>query len=540
MNNKDVWLTFAILVIALILAFTIVTILQKQKSTDALQESARLQAIDRLLSKGATKAAEESIIKLAAKDLSAASYIRLIKRTWQISASTDSYELYNRVTAAAAKAYPARSDVKALRVYGFLRSGKQSEAADILASSEIETEKWPKISAEAGLYFQDSTKPEAYTLSQQSAPDEFLRMYTQTGSYGFLLDGLLLMLQQGKIDSAYATAAEEKALSELPTEFVFQLFFDAEYWQEAEKVLTQHPQIYSKTEYLLLSADLLMYRRRFNQATEVYKSVLESTSELSTYLKSRALLNLVYIYEKLDQPAPANIMKMITQVSIEDPENSALLFAGYFLAHEDTAKAQELLNVSASSGEQSMLRQIIAEETNTTVNPERYKSLLWRLVYRTEEAKYAQFLAWFLIGIEDIEGLQSLIQHSQQTFGTQGWIQFYQGILQMYARNYETAAEQFKTGYNSAKKWEYLYNAALCYSAADNINAALDELKAAESVVSPQSAARAVIMTQQIELLIHSGRYKEAQKLFAIFEKRFPDNMSAGLLRSLLEARASD
>lgn len=540
MNRKDAWLTLAIIVIALILALTVITILQKRKSTDALQEAARIQEIDSLISKGATKAAEERIIVLAAKDLSAASYIRLLKRAWQISGGTGSYELYNRVAAAAEKAYPARGDVNALRIYGLLRSGKQSEAADILASSEIESEKWSKTLAEAGLYSQDPAKPDGYALSQQSAPDEFLHMYTQTGSYGFLLDGLLLMLQQGKIDSAYATAANERALSELPAEFVFQLSFDAEYWQEAERVLTRNPQLFSKTEYLFLSADLAMYRRRFDRAAEIYNGILKTEGELSAYLKSRALLNLVQIYENLEQAVPPNIMDMITQVSVEDPDDSALLFAGYFLAQEKTARAQEILNVSSGAGEQSLLRQVIREQTNATVNPERYKSLLWRLVYRTEQQKYAQYLAWFLIGIEDIEGLQSLVQHSRQTFGTQGWIQFYQGILLMYGRDYEAAAEQFNTGYNNDRKWEYLYNAALSYSAAENPNAALDELKAAEAVVSPQSAARAVIAAQQIELLIHSSRYDEAQKLLSIFESRFPGNMNAGLLRSLLEARASD
>ncbi len=540
MNKKDVWLTVAIIAIALMLVFTIATILDHKNSTTALQEARKIEEIDNLITKGATKAAEESIVELSEKDLSAASYIRLIKRAWQISRWRDSYEVYNRVTAAAVNAYPARGDVNALKIYGLLRSGSNDEAAPILADSEIDEENWPKISAEAGLYLKDTAKPEGYALSQQSAPKEFLDMYAKTGSYGFLLDGLLLMLQQGRIDSAYALVREEEVQHELPADFMFQLSFDAENWHAAETILSNHPQMFSKTEYLFLSADLYMYRRDLDKAADIYSTILEADQELPAHLKSRALLNLIYSYQQLEQEIPSKIMDMIRQVSTADPEGSALLFAGYFLANNDTARAQEILEVSTVSGDQSILRQVIREETRTEVNPERYKSLLWRLVYRTEDEKYARYLAWFLIGIEDIEGLHTLIEHSQRSYGPRDWIQFYQGILHMYGRNYEAAVESFKSGYDRAKQWEYLYNAALGFEAAENPNAALDELKAAEAIVPSASPARAAIMARQIELLIHSGRSTEAEQLLAIFESRFPGNMSAGLLRSLLEARAAD
>ena len=540
MNKKDVWLTAAIIAIALMLVFTIATILDHKKSTTALQEARRIEEIDSLITKGATKAAEDSIIELSAKDLSAASYIRLIKRAWQISRWRDSYEIYNRVTSAAANTYPARGDVNALRIYGLLRSGRTAEAARILAESEIDESEWSKISAEAGLYLRDTAKPEGYSLSQQSDPQDFIEMYEKTGSYGFLLDGLLLMLEQGKIDSAYALVDEEELQQKLPADFMFQLSFDAEYWQEAENILSNHPQMFSKIEYLFLSADLEMFRRDLNKAAKLYTTILETDLELTPHLKSRALLNLIYSYEQLDQDIPSDIMAMIRQVSTADPEESALLFAGYFLANNDTSRAQEILDVSTVSDDQSILRQVIREETRDAVNPERYKSLLWRLVYRTEDEKYARHLAWFLIGIEDIEGLRTLVEHSRRSYGQRGWILLYQGVLHMYGRNYEAAVESFKSGFARAKQWEYLYNAALGFEAAENPNAAFDELKAAEAIVPSSSPARAAIMARQIELLIHSGRSTEAEKLLAIFENRFPENMSAGLLRSLLEARAAD
>ncbi len=540
MNKRDVWLILAVITVALLLALTVAVILDEKNNTSALQETHRIEAIDSLISKGATQAAEESIIDLASKDLSAASFIRLLKRAWQISRWNDSYAAYNRVSAAAVEAYPARGDLSALRIYGLLRSGRTSAAAELLADSEIDTDDWSKVTAEAGLYIQDSAKPDGYALSQQSGPDEFFDMYAQTGSYGFLLDGLLLMLQQGRIDSAHAAVIEDDLQQELPPDFMFQLSFDAEYWQDAEDILSTYPQMFSRTEFLFLTADIHMFRREYSRAAELYSTILDSPLELPASLKSQALLNLLYTYEKSHQKIPDEISELIRQTAIEDPDESALLFAGYFLSNNQPSRAQGILEISAGSDEQSILRQVLREETRPTVNPERYKSLLWRLVYRTEDANYARYLAWFLIGIEDIEGLQSLIQHSQLTFGDQGWIHFYRGILHMYGRKYEDAVKQFDTGYHQNEQWEYLYNAALSYAAAENPNAALDELKAAESIVDPRSAARATIMAQQVELLIHSGRYTEADKLLAIFENRFPGNMEAGLLRSLLEARASD
>ncbi len=540
MTKKDVWLILSVIALALLLALTLAAILEEKKSTSALQEAERIEAIDNLISKGAEKAAEESIGDLAAKDLSAASFLRLIKRAWQISRRNDSYEVYNRVTAAAVAAYPARGDLNALRIYGLLRSGQTSEAAELLSDSEIDTDDWAKLTAEAGLYTHDSAKPDGYALSRQSDPNDFFDMYEQTGSYGFFLDGLLLLLEQGRVNSAYAAVIEEDLQQELPPAFMFQLSYDAEHWQAAEDILSKHPQMFSRTEFLFISADMHMFRREYKRAAELYSTILESPLELPAHHKSQALLNLLYTYEKTEQKIPDEINELIRQTSAEDPNDSALLFAGYFLANNEPSRAQEILDISAGSDERSILRQVLREETGATVNPERYKSLLWRLVYRTEDENYAQYLAWFLIGIEDIEGLQSVIQHSHLTFGEQGWIHFYRGILYMYARKYEDAVEEFDAGYNQNEQWEYLYNAALSYAAAENPNAALDELKAAEAIVDSRSEPRATIMAQQVELLIRSGRYTEAGKLLSILEDRFPGKMEAGLLRSLLEARSSD
>jgi len=326
----------------------------------------------------------------------------------------------------------------------------------------------------------------------------------------------------------------------LPPDFMFLLAFDAAKWQHAQSMLALHPQLFSKIEYQLLKADIFMYQNQLNRAEELYEKLLKMETQLNTNLKSRVLLNLLYIYDTLEKPVPSYIMQFIMDISAEDPEDSALLFAGYFLSHNNSERAQKVLDASAEASQETILRQVIQEGTAQRVNPERYKSLLWRLVYRTKQEKYARYLAWFLIGIEDIQGLQNLTAHSRQAFGNQGWIQFYEAVVLMYSRQYVQAAEMFKSAYPDDPHWEYLYNAAIAYSVTNDMSSSLDELKAAASVVPVGSPGDAAVLAEQIELLIQSNRFAEARTQLAILENRFPHNMKVGLLKSLLEARVSD
>ena len=92
MDRKDVWLSISIILIATVLAMTIAAILHQKRSTSALQETAYIEEIDRMLSTGATQAAEESILNLSQKDLSAAHYIRVLKRAWRIAEQKETYD----------------------------------------------------------------------------------------------------------------------------------------------------------------------------------------------------------------------------------------------------------------------------------------------------------------------------------------------------------------------------------------------------------------------------------------------------------------
>lgn len=540
MNKKDVWLLGAIVVIAVMLGLTLTTILQQKKSTSAIQEADKIAEIDRLLAKGIEGTAVENIESLARKDLSAASYIRLIKRAYQVSRRNTNYDLYNYVSQAALEAYPARSDLNALRIYGLLREGHTKAAADIYNESEIETEDWPSLSSEISLYVESSAAADEEVLSKKSEAEDFLSMYYKTGSHGFLLDAALLLLRQGEIQAAYSTATEETDSGALPPDFMFLLAFDAAKWQHAHTVLANHPQMFNKIEYQFLQADISMYQNRLDRAEELYEKLLEKKSQLDTALKRRALLNTLYIYDKLEKPISNSIMQLVMDISREDPEDSALLFAGYFLSQNNTERAQRVLDASADGDRESVLRQVIQEGTAQRVNPERYKSLLWRLVYRTEQESYARYLAWFLIGIEDIQGLQSLTDHSRKNFGDRSWIEFYEAVVLMYSRQYIHAAETFKSAFSGEPHWEYLYNAAIAYSVSNDLSSALDELKAAEAVVPSGSPGNATVLAEQIELLIQSNRLADARRQLSILENRFPHNMKAGLLKSLLDARLSD
>ncbi len=545
MNRKDVWLSVSIILIAILLAMTIAAILYQKKSTSALQEAAYIDEIDSMLSKGATQAAEESVLDLSQKDLSAAHYIRLLKRAWQISEQTKSYDTFNKVAQSSTNAYPARDDLHALRIYGLLRSGRKQKAAELFADKPIKDEKWTHIRSEVSLYAKKDLKDNSNelhkkVLTKQSNAEDFLSMYRETGINGFLLDGLLVLLNQGKVSAAHTLVLEKDYFSHLPSGFSFQLSFDAGNWQRAEKILDRNPQFFSKIEYLFLKADVYMHQEKLDNAEKVYTQLLREWPQLRIPLKSRALLNLMYIHDTKGKEIPSEFMEHIKKVATQDPDNSALLFAGYFLSQNKIQHAQEVLNLSSDSTHQDILRQIIQEETRLTVNPERYKSLLWRLVYRTKQEKYEQYLAWFLLGIEDIDGLRSLVAHSRSTHGDKAWVQFYQAILHMYERKYDAAAKLLKSAFERKTYWEYLYNAALNYSALNDINAAIEELKTAQSVVPANSDSNAVISAEQIELLIQNGRYSEARTQLSIFENRFPDNLNVGLLRSLLEARAGD
>jgi tetratricopeptide (TPR) repeat protein len=582
MNKKDRTLTAGIAVLSLLLVLTLVFIFQEKKKSSLQQENLELQRIDELLSGGYGEDASRAVRDLAKKDLSAVSYIRLLKRAYRLAAFEGNQELLFETAEKAYQKYPSGRGIAAVYIYTLLRRGEHERAMRILNDAELDEERWKSLIREVRLYGTSEravsgTKREREEglarLSRESGAERFLELYKQTGSIGFLQDAVLLLLEEGKVEAAYRLASDKA----LPQRLLFYISYDAGDWPRALHILTEHPRIFPSGEGAFLRADVLMRMERYGEAADIYRAVLKESLPESgqSSEKERALFNLVWIditedgrlgrltEEFLPGSGTGFIRKNDEKnssgsVPLKDkyrektgPEkegedgvptvlssvNSDLLLelAELMIAHKLTAEAEYFMTLAAGSSVESTKYRFLEENLNNRINPERYTSLLWRMAERPE---YAAHLGWFLLGMEDLAGLQSLVDFGEKNFGDTYWTRFFQGVLKIYSEEYERAEEEFLASHRLRAHWVSLYNAVLALAAQGKINEALSQLEEAQLFLEQEdrgnTEALVRILIKKAELLSYTRSFSSAKRVLDRIETIDPLNLQADILREML------
>ncbi|MDY7028957.1 MAG: hypothetical protein SVR04_11725 [Spirochaetota bacterium] len=595
MQKTESLLVISIIIVLILLTVTIAFIFHIEKKTTLREESVIIDRIDEYIQNGYRGEAEKAIIELSRKDMSASSHIRLLKRAWLLESGDagrgeSSRDILEKTAESAYRGYPARQDIAAVYTYALLRSGKHDEARGVYAEAELNGDVWRNLAGEMLLYSPDGDRAEAngmLQLSRQSGADKFIDIYHSTGAEGFLLDAVLLMLEAGEVDRAYSLVQTNRPEGFSPG-FRFFLACDAGQWSTALRILTENPQLFPLREQLLLRADLLMRTRSYDDAHESYLAAYSagsagaggsagttgsagSTDSAASSGQTpdwTAAYNLLYLDLQADGSLDDDLSMEILREAEKGLTPPLLMdIAGLLISYGQTDEVQMLLR-GYDGGDSRPEIELLRESTRTTVNPERYSSLLWRLVSQEESPEYAIHLAWFLLGLEDFSGLQSLLDYSRKKYGPQAWSELFQGTVALYQDQFEEAADYFQESYRMKAHWCSAYNAAAAYMAAGRTEDALEQLELAElalpaaaPTVGPQPAERqqpaggsntsdgapgdtadrydgnrgyVEVLLKRAEIHLYGGNYEAAGKVLQDIEQFDPNNLQADIYRGMI------
>ena len=554
MYKTETFLVSAIITLLILLSVTIGFIFHEKKQTSLHTENQSIERIDEYLEKGYRDEAETAILKLSRKELSTASYLRLMKRAWHLTrADGFNSTLFLRVSERAYRSFSSRDDISALYSYALLREGETERAVELMQQKGLDDTEWKALLSEMQLYAEDqgeSREPGMIGLDRESGAEAYLEVYEQTGSRGFLQDGILRLLEGGQVERAYALIERENSM-DLPAAFRFFAAYDAEKWISALNILECNPQLFPKREQQLLRADIYMRMLRFSEAGKLYENVY-SAPESREWISAFNLLYLdlrsdAAVDEQISEEILQDIRSIESSTEQENDDNLRMVLdvAGLLIAFQQAEEADALLSGFTKDASEPEF-EILRESAKSTVNPERYSSLLWDLVSIEDSPGYAVHLAWFLVGIEDISGLRELVEFSRNRYGDQAWSDFFHGIVLLYQKQYEQSAEAFLHAYEEEVNWCSAYNSALAYFAVQKTAEALRMLELSELAVSRdrQGYEKAVleILLKKAEIFIFNGDYKTAGGILDRIGEIDPDNLRAGMYARMLseERRKND
>lgn len=549
MRKKDLVLVVLILVTAAALSVTLFYIKNLRESRISVSHFDTLREIDRNLADGYVDRAEDSIISLSHKSVSAATYLQLLKRAYRIAEERDSYTTFLRVARRGHKEYPAREDIAAMLVFAFLREGEGDKAWKTASDTDFSETRWEPLISEAALSAEalsgedlseeGDTQTYAHILSSRD-PELFLKAWEASGSEDFLLDAVLLYLQDGQIYRA------SELVQRLPEDCCnkLRLFIamDTRNWRRAREILSRvptdsTPRGLKEEEKLMIGADISLHLDENERAAKQYTRLLEEYPDYSW----KALYNLEYIrYEYgLEEDEPDRYKESLYDLAEED--NSRVInVAELMLAYGDTDSAEEFLTressrtASVTEGDPHIT--LLQEATKKRINPERYKSLLRVLVNRSEGEKYASHLAWFLTGMEDYSGLEELISYYESVHGGSAWLNFYKGIIRAQQDSYGDALAAFSRSLEKSEHWQTYYNMALLEALQNNPSKAVSLLDSALSAAKDKPKSGAVIIAKRAEIHYRNERYSTAR---ADVEKALeldPAHTNAHLILNALES----
>jgi len=539
-NKTDTLLLIAVLVVALALGATIFFIYQAREERVLSSSREAIEEIDMQLERGYMSQAADTIEKLAKNDISAAAYLRLLKRTDILRRQTGSWELFKTVTREGHRSYRGRNDLFALYVYALLRSGNEEKAVELTGEREIEGERWQDLREELNLYVGEAAveeerpstdKQELYAILESESPEPFFRLYRQTGNKGFLLDAILLHAGEGRIPRAWELLERASSLRTQYPELTFFLAIDAGHPEAARRVLKNNDALFGSAERLLLQADIAFRLSEYELAETLCERLIRDYPEQSW----RPYHNAVFLKLRKGEALGTELLDPSTDFDGKGGQ-FFLNLAQLLIAYDRTEEAQKVLKQGSGIAEDSEEYRLVMEKAGETVNPERYKALLRMLVNRDGGEKYAKHLAWFYLGIEDYRSLGDLLEYYGTRYGTPPWHAFYRGVLAYRRGNHPQAAELFTRSIEGRRVWQSYYNAALAHVRAGNIREALNLLEKALTLCGEGEPCDTVYFARA-DIYMQNGEYQKAQDALGQGFEVDPDDIEGQLLEEILNKR---
>lgn len=441
---------------------------------------------DDYLQTGYYSNAEDLLLQLRAFSGGANSWLRVLERAYTLSKNTNDYTVLYKLSQSATEKIPGSEELWYVRACAELKL-KRYEQAYEHATKYLSLEKYPSLITETSLYYtgeKQESAPDQYSgmlvgLSDKKV-ETFLDAGSMTGDDTFILLAAVLAMHYGERDRALSLI-KGTPVTRSPLAHYF-IAYDAGDLEYAENLLPEirNSETVDSSEWLMLSADIAMQKEQFSKAKQIYAEVTQ-TAPTESWIP---YLNLAWIAEnRINEESLPYLLDAYTR--FPDKKNVILPLAWYFTEQKNSDEAlDKIARYRSDNPEDPGIELLFMSISSTVNNPAKYKAALWQLYNRyPENINIAQYLAWYLLGLEDFTELTTLLDHFEQHMGKMEWATFFRAAVHSLNGDYESAQTLFTEALSFVPRWETRYNLGLLYVKQGFIDDGLDQFNQAEDLL---------------------------------------------------------
>ena len=354
----------------------------------------------------------------------------------------------------------------------------------------------------------------------------YRKLYKLTNNNKFLLNAVLVSLENGEFESADTIFSEEVSCSSQYRNLQFFIKYDSGKYDKALEMLDIYDCGFSIRELQLLRIDIQIRQGFYKKAQTSIREFLDIYPDYSwipyyNYIWLNTV-NAVYqdnaIVEKGIKLYPNNKKMM-------------LMIMDYYKKHEMNKKAIDILEDYISMNKRDNELDIILKDLKGTKDPKYMVNILRDFVNQNpENISVSRYLAWNIFLNNDIQHLQKFLN---QIEGTDGWIKFFQALISVYNGELTIAIEEFHSSYEVDPQWEILYNLAVISEYTNNYQNAIEYYQNAENSLANTKENKIIksIIRTELALLFYKikdydNTYREVRNALDLDT----DNLKANLL----------
>ncbi len=462
-----------------------------------------------------------------------------------------------------------------------LKIGDYKKAHEIANNQLISNEFKPLLAQT--ILFNDNKSPETSTIvdyiNSRKDPSFFEYLATLLDDRSLYVNSALLWAKAGEIEKAYKVT--QKLSRDGIEELSALLTYDSGRQSEALVKLLELPLSESiKYNNILLIADIFYFKENYSRSRFYYEKAIELD-----VINSAPYMNISSIFIKGNNVKKAisfleNVVieleqKLNTKLNLIDDLKGDLptlteleeidLHKRRILQSEKdlkTIRAQykELILLSyhlykeiKSDNSIKILEDyrrlfpkdvkvelLYMKENNSKINPDLFIARLWQLLNtNSENREVSEFLVWYLLGVENYEDIELVLERSENRHQGHNWTEYYRAILSGLQGNYKIALEKFNSSELDVESWEILYNKGVIEMALLNYPQSLVLFNKSiiainqKSFVNNRDKYLSQIKTKIAGVLINLNDTDEAIRILNSAFELDPDNYTSDLLKSI-------
>ncbi len=518
-----------IVVIIIIISLIIFSLIYYKNISQKAEFSNMIIEIDTLIDLNLVNKADELLFRACKFAVIPVQYKRLLKRALILKGS-DNLE---NISLIAYKKYPEDELILSTYMYILLNTGKIDAASSILLSQE------KKLLPES-LIIETNIKTKNYhdsnNLLYQGITDKsislYRKLYKLTNNNKFLLNAVLLSLENGEFESADTIFSEEVSCSSQYRNLQFLIKYDSGKYDKALEMLDIYDCGFSIRELLLLRIDIQIRQGFYKKAQTSIKEFLDIYPDYSWIP--------YYNYIWLNTVDAVYLDIAIVEKGIKIYPNNKkmmLMIMHYYEKHEMNEKAIDILEDYILMNKKDNELDIILKELKGTKDPKYMLNILRDFVNQNpENISASRYLAWNIFLNNDIQHLQEFLN---QIEGAPGWIKFFQALISVYNGEITIAIEEFHSSYEVDPQWETLYNLAVISEYTNNYQNAIEYYQNAENSLANTKENKIIKSIIRTELAFLFYKIKDYDNTYREVRNALDldiDNLKANLLLKKLES----